>query len=166
MWVTDLLATFHVLFAVAWLGGGVMFGIVIGPRLASFSPPAAREFFVKAGPQILRFFVVVPALTVGFGLLLIYNITGGDWSQLAPTSSWGLSISAGIAFALAALIVSEVGATPALKRVIQLMGEAVSHDSPAVAKIPGAIRRAQLTATGTLGLLLATLACMVAAGFY
>ena len=166
MWLTDVLATFHILFAVLWLGGGVMFGIVIAPRLAAMPPPASREFFIKVVPTVLRFFQVVPALAVGFGLLLVANMTGGDWSMLSPNTSWGLSLSLGMTTAVAALVVGEAGASPALHRLIKLMESLGAPGGSTPDQIPPAIARSRNLALVSLVLLLLTMGFMVAAGFY
>ena len=166
MWLTDLLATFHVLFAISWLGGGIMFGFVVAPRVGLTSPPAAREFFLRVVPGVLRFFQVVPVLTIGFGLLLLYNMTGGDWSQLSPSTAWGFDVSLGMTFALAAAIVGEAGAAPALHRLIVIFEKLGTPGGSTPDQIPPAIGRARFLATASLALLLVTMVFMVGAGFY
>ncbi len=166
MWVTDLLATLHVLFAVAWLGGGIMFGFIIAPQIGQLSPQSSREFFVRVAPRVLRFFYVVPGLAIVFGLLLVYNMTGGDWSMLSPSTAWGFDVSLGMAFALSAFVVGEVGASPALHRLIRVMESVGTPGGPGPEQIPPAVRRARLLATASLGLLFITVVFMVGAGFY
>ena len=166
MWLTDLLATFHVLFAISWLGGGIMFGFVVAPRVGQTSPPAAREFFLRVGPGVLRFFQVVPALTIVFGLLLLYNITGGDWSQLSPSTAWGFNVSLGMTFALAAVVVGEAGASPALHRLIGIFDKLGTPGGSTPDQIPSAVNRARILATASIALLLITMVFMVGAGFY
>ncbi|HYK93327.1 MAG TPA: hypothetical protein VEY07_04705 [Thermoplasmata archaeon] len=166
MWLTDLLATFHVLFAISWLGGGIMFGFIIAPRLGLMAPPAAREFFIRVVPTVLRFFIVVPTLTVIFGFLLLYNLIGGDWSMLSPSTSWGFDISLGMTFALAALVVGEAGASPALHRLVGLFESLGSPGGATPESIPPAINRARNFATLSIALLLITMVFMVGAGFY
>lgn len=167
MWLTDLLATFHVLFAMSWLGGGIMFGFIIGPQVARIPPPATREFFVNVGPAVLRFFQVVPTLTIAFGLLLVYNMTGGDWSQLSPATSWGFDVSVGMTFAIAAFVVGEAGAAPALGKVVRLLKSFTpGSGAPPPAELPAAVRNARVTATVSILLLGVTMVFMVGAGFY
>ncbi len=166
MWLTDLLATLHVLFAIAWLGGGIMFGFIVAPKVGQTSPAASREFFVKVAPAVLRFFTIVPGLAVVFGLLLVYNITGGDWSMLSPSTSWGFDVSTGMGFAFAALVVGEVGASPALHRVVRIMTDLGSPGGPGPEQIPPAVQRARILATASIVLLIITMVFMVGAGFY
>ncbi len=166
MWLTDLLATFHVLFAVAWLGGAIMFGVIIAPAAARISPAASREFFVRVAPGVLRFFQIVPVLAIFFGLLLLYNMTGGDWSMLSSSTSWGLDTSVGMAFGIGAFVVGEGGAAPALQRMIRLLSNLGSPGGPSPEEVPRAAMRARVMATATLVLLLGAMVFMVGAGFY
>lgn len=166
MWLTDLLATFHVLFAVLWLGGGIMFGFLIAPRIGQTSPSTAREFFLKVGPAVLRYFQVIPALTILFGLLLLGNIVGGDWGQLSPSTAWGFDVSLGMLFAIAAFVVGEAGAAPALHRLIGVFERLGTPGGPGPEAIPPAVARARLLASASLALLVVTMVFMVGAGFY
>jgi len=165
MLLTVVLATLHILFAIAWLGGGVMFGMIIAPALASLTPGASREFFVRIGPRVVRFFQVVPVLTILFGLLLLGNMVQGDWSQLQNTG-WGQDISAGMLLAIVALVVSEAGSGPALAKLITTVGSVGTPGGPGPEAIPPAVAKARNLAMVVMVLLLATLVCMAAAGFY
>ena len=165
MLLTAILAWLHVFSAIGWLGGGIMFGLVVAPALSKLSPMASGEFLVKVGPRVGRFFQAFAGLTVLFGALLLYNI--GGFGLLNPSTTYGLELSIGVTFALAAFVVSEFFSVPPLLKAVRLIKEAQSSGThgppPGLAK---ALKTAQLTAVLTLLLLMLTLVFMVGAGFY
>lgn len=165
MLTTWILAWLHVISAVCWLGGGVMFGFVVGPALARLSPASSGEFLVKVVPGVVRFFQVFAGLTVVFGGLLLFNM--GGLSLLNPSSSYGLDLSIGVTFALIAFVESEFVAVPIQLKAVRLIKEMIAagkHEPPA--EFPKTQRLAVATALLTLVLLLITSVCMVGAGFY
>ena len=168
MLLTAIWAGLHVISAMMWLGGGILFGAFIAPALGKLSPQASGEFFVKIIPRVMRFFQIVALTTVVFGILLLYNITNGDIGSLSPTASWyGFDITFGVLFAAIAFVLSEAVSVPALGRVVRLIKElqtsGQAHPTP---QLPRAIRLATWTAYSTVLLLIITLAFMVSAGFY
>jgi uncharacterized membrane protein len=165
MLLTALLAWLHVISAIAWLGGGIMFGFVIAPTLSKFSPPASGEFLVKVGPRVARFFQVIAGTTILFGALLLYNL--GGFGLLTPSNTYGIELTIGVTFALIAFVVSEFFGVPPLLKAVRLIREMQSagrHEPPA--ELPKALRVAAATATLTVVLLILTSVFMVAAGFY
>lgn len=161
-----ILAYAHILSAMGWVGAGLLFGLVIAPRLPRLSLPSSREFFVKVVPSILRFFQIVAVLTLVFGALLLYVMTSGDLRQVSTSTSWGFALTFGLPSALAVFLFSEVVTVPALKRVVDLHGKMSPDGSNVPPELPRAARRAGMTALTTLALLLLTVSFMVAAGFY
>ncbi|MCI4347679.1 MAG: hypothetical protein L3J97_03560 [Thermoplasmata archaeon] len=163
--VTWILGWLHVITAIGWLGGGILFGFVISPALARLSPSSSGEFLVRVAPGVGRFFAVVAALTILFGALLLYNI--GGFGLLSFSTTYGINLSIGVAFALAAFVVSEVVAIPLLFRAIRMvkdMQASGQHQPPA--EFPRTMRLVNLTATLTVVLLILTSIFMVGAGFY
>jgi hypothetical protein len=147
------------------MGGGIMFGFVIAPALARLSPQSSGEFFLKIVPRVARFFQVVPALTLIFGVLLLYNLGGA--SLLDPSTSYGVDLSAGMGFAILAFLISEIVAVPPLLktvRIIQGMRDSGAHEPPA--ELSRTLRIASISAIAAFVLLLVTSVFMVAAGFY
>jgi uncharacterized membrane protein len=160
-----ILAWLHVLSAIGWLGGGILFGFVVGPALAKLSPGAAGEFMVKVVPRVVRFFQVSAGLTVLFGAMLLYSLGGPG--ILDPSSFYGVDLRVGIVLALLAFVVSEFVAVPYQLKAVRLVREMVAGgQSQPPAELPRTQKLAQITAILTLVLLLATLICMVGAGFY
>lgn len=165
MLTTWILAWLHVISAICWLGGGIMFGFVVGPALRRLSPASSAEFLLKVVPGVVRFFQIFAGLTVLFGALLLYNMGGP--SLLDPSTSYGLDLSIGVTFALVAFVESEFVAVPIQLKAVRLIKEMVAagkHEPPA--EFPKTQQRAVATALLTLVLLLITSVFMVGAGFY
>lgn len=165
MLLTAILAWLHIISAISWLGGGIMFGIIIAPTLSKFSPAGSGEFLVRVGPRVARFFQVIAGLTILFGFLLLWNV--GGFGLLTPSTTYGLELMTGVTFALLAFVAAEAFAVPPLLRAVRLirqMQDAGQHQPPA--ELPKALRASATGATATLILLLLTSAFMVAAGFY
>jgi uncharacterized membrane protein len=168
MLLTAIFAWFHIVSAMMWLGGGILFAFVIGPALARLSPTSSGEFFAKVVPRISMFFRIVAGTTVLFGLLLLYTgESNGDFGALSPSGSWGPAIMIGLSIGLVAFLISEFVAQPPLRKAIRLIKEMQSssqHQPPA--ELPKTIRRATITANVTVLLLILALVFMVTAGFY
>ena len=92
MLTTWILAWLHVVSAICWLGGGIMFAFVVGPALSRLSPASSGEFLVKVVPRVVLFFQVLAGLTILFGVLLLYNM--GGFGLLSPSTSYGLDLTA------------------------------------------------------------------------
>jgi hypothetical protein len=168
MLLTVILAVLHILGAVAWLGGGILFAALIGPGLGRLTPQSSGEFFLKVVPRVIRFFQGAAAFTVLFGILLLYNITNGDVGSIAPQNSgYGFDLTFGIAFAIVAFVMAEAVAAPSMSRVVRLIqGMQESGQGPPSPDLPRAIRIASGASAASVVLLLITLAFMVSAGFY
>jgi uncharacterized membrane protein len=165
MLLTAILAWLHVVSAIMWLGGGIMFGMIIAPTLSKFSPAASGEFLVRVGVRVGRFFQVVAGTTVLFGLLLLWNV--GGFSLLDPSTTYGLELTIGVTFALLAFVVSEFFAVPPVLKAVRLIKEmqaSGAHEPPA--ELARTLRISAQTASLTLVLLIGASIFMVAAGFY
>jgi uncharacterized membrane protein len=162
---TWILAWGHVIAAIGWLGGGILFGFVIAPALEKLSPASRGEFMLKVVPGIARFFQAIAGLTVLFGALLLYNMGGPG--LLNPSTFYGLDLTVGVTFALLAFLESEFIAVPILLRAVRMVREMVAsgaHEPPP--EFLRTMRLVKLTAFLSLVLLLLTSICMVGAGFY
>jgi hypothetical protein len=164
--IVTVLALLHIFFAIGWLGGGILFGFVISPALAQLSPPASGEFLKKVVPSVLRFFRIVPSLTILFGLLLLYAYTNGDLSIVSQTSSWGLKIALGMTTGLIALLLAEFLAIPSLQKAIRIVGQVPQPGSKGPPpELLAALNKARISSIAGVLLLILTLAFMVGAAF-
>jgi len=162
---TWILAWLHVLSAICWLGGGIMFAFVVGPALSKLSPASSGEFLVKVVPRVVLFFQLFAGLTILFGVLLLYNL--GGLGLLTLSNSYGLDLTIGASFAIVAFVESEFVAVPIQLRAVRMIREMVAagqHQPPAA--FPKTLRLATITATLTVVLLLLALTFMIGAGFY
>ncbi len=92
--LTPIIAFLHILFALMWFGGGVIFGALLTPVLRSLSQPAQRELMLKLYPNVVRYFRIVALLTLIFGVGLATAVTNGSpLSLLNLNSAFGLRIS-------------------------------------------------------------------------
>lgn len=165
MLVTWILAWLHVVSAIGWLGGGILFAFVVGPALARLSPPSAGEFLLKVVPRVARFFQVAGVLTVVFGGLLLFNI--GGLGLLSLSTSYGVDLSIGVGFALAAFVVAEFGAVPIQLGAVKMIREMVAAGgTQPPLSFPRQMRLARMSAALTVTLLLGASVFMVGAGFY
>ena len=165
MWLTWVLAWLHVVSAITWLGGGILFSFVVGPSLVGMSPAASGEFLVRVVPKVVRYFQAAAGMTVVFGLLLFYDMGGP--SLLGGSTTYGQLLSVGIVCAVAAFVEAEFFAVPAMLRAVRLAREsAASGRSEQPAGFPKAIRMAALGGILAVALLILTSVFMVGAGFY
>ncbi|MDV3277850.1 MAG: hypothetical protein LYZ69_05215 [Nitrososphaerales archaeon] len=165
--VLTVLAYAHVLSAVGWLGSALLSMFVLLPGLGTLSQPAKGEFTVKVMPGILRFIMITGGSTIVFGLALLYVTVDGDFSQLAPASTFGASISAGMTIALIAFVLGLAVTTPNFRKIIRIvkeMGEKGAQESPP--ELGKYLARSRALGTVNVLLLLVALGLMVAAGFY
>lgn len=165
MLISAILAWFHIVSAIGWLGGGIMFAFVVGPALAKLSPPSSGEFLVKVVPRVVRFFQIFAGTTILFGVLLLYSL--GSLPLLDPSTSYGVDLTIGLSLGFAAFLISEFVAVPIQVKAINMIREMQAsgqHQPPA--EFPKALRRASNTATLTVLLLILASVFMVAAGFY
>jgi uncharacterized membrane protein len=165
--ITAILAWLHVISAIGWLGGGIMFAFVLAPALAKLSPPSSGEFLVKVVPRVVRFFQIIAVTTILFGVLFLYNFSNGDFRILSFSSSFGADLTIGLVLGLVAFIISEFVAVPIQLKAIKMikaMQAAGQHQPPP--DFPKTLKRAADTATLTVVLLILTSVFIVASGFY
>src|SRR5713101_4123679 len=74
--VITVLAYLHVLAAMGWLGGAILFVSSIAPGVRSLSPTASLEYLAKVGPRSTRFFAGTATGTIVFGLALLAVVPG------------------------------------------------------------------------------------------
>jgi uncharacterized membrane protein len=119
---TDILKFFHVFFAIVWVGGGVMFQVLLA-RAKMAGPEVVGHFNELAEWTSSRIFMPSSFLTLGFGIATV--IAGGyEWAEM-----W---INIGFAgFALSAIIGMAV-LGPTAKKMKALVTERGPND-PVVA---------------------------------
>ncbi len=152
-----VLAYLHIISAMGWLGGAVLFVSVLAPGLRSLSPMASMEFLSKVGPRATRFFIGTSTATVVFGLSLLY----ADLSVLSTDIYVGLTL--GLIAYLDAMLVT----VPGFRKADYLAKEklASGQAGPPPPEFAKALRRGGLGVATVVVLLVITLMFMVASGF-
>jgi hypothetical protein len=153
--VITVLAILHILFAMGWLGGAILFVSSIAPGIRSMSPAATLEFLSKVGPRSTRFFAAFATLTIVFGLALLSTVDG-----LAT------SINYGIAFGLAAYLTAIVTIL-SFRKADHIAKEilASGKTGPPPPDLTKALTRGGISVGITVLLLVVALIFMVATGF-
>jgi uncharacterized membrane protein len=159
----EVLLWLHIVAAIGWVGAAMVFGMLIGPALPTFTPSTRGEFVVKVVPKYTRFAQVFTVVTPIVGIALALSMSGGDMSVFAPTTQFGLFISAGAALTLVAWVVAFGVIGPAAHKVVRLTEEAMKSPGPPSPELLAANKRLRMGAASGLVLLLVILACMVAA---
>ncbi len=154
--VVTVLAYFHVISAISWLGAALLFTSTIAPSTRRLSPGARLEFLATSGPRLRQYFFVSATSTVVFGIALFLTI---------PDFSPYLYIGIASAAATYILVLTELPLFIRLEtRANQLLKEGLATD-PLPADFREAARRGGITTVATVVLLAFTLIFMVYSGF-
>ena len=159
----EVLLWLHVVAAVGWVGAAMVFGMIIGPALPTLTPSTRGEFIVKVIPKYTRYAQIFAIATPLIGVALALAMSGGSLSVFAPTTQFGLFISAGAALALVVWVVFFGVVTPAANKVVRLTEGMMKSPGPPSTELLGANKRLRGGAAVGLVLLMAILVCMVAA---
>jgi hypothetical protein len=154
--IITVLAFLHVLTAMAWLGGGILFVSSIAPGLRSLSPAASLEFLAKVGPRATRFFLGSATATIVFGLALLGVVPG----------LMGTSLMGGVAIGLIAYltaIMTMLSFRKADDIAKRLLAEGKAGPPPP--ELAAALKRGGMFVGITVLLLVVALMFMVATGF-
>ncbi len=153
--LVTVIAYLHIISAMGWLGGAILFTSALTPGVRRMSQAANIEFFAIVVPRLTRYFLIVVFSTVIFGPLLFLTIP--DESPL---------IYGGIAAGLTAflLVLSEV---PVFRRLTSMAQEMLKsgHSGPPPAEYVKALRRAGISTVATVVLLVVALMFMVYSGY-
>ena len=161
--VTAILAWFHILGAIGWLGAVMLFGMLIGPLLPGLSPTTRGELIVKLFPRFVRYIQVFAIATPVFGVSLVLSVAGGDLSVMSPSNSFGLFISTGAVITVVVLIIAFAVVLPTARRIVQVVIRMQENPGPPPPELPAIQKRLRIGATTAMVLLMIVLAFMVAA---
>jgi hypothetical protein len=155
--VITILAYLHIISAMGWLGGAVLFVSVVAPGLRSLSPTARLEFLSKVGPRAIRFFIGSSTATIVFGLALLFSFPG----------VFGTTITAGLTLGLIAYLDAMLVAIPSLRKADHLANEVLAggQAGPPSPELAKALKRGGIGSATVVVLLVITLMFMVTAGF-
>ncbi len=78
--VVTILAYSHIVSAVGWFGGALLFVTAVSPPLRRLGPAASLEFLVKVVPRVTNYFILLATSTIIFGPLLLLTIPDFQWT--------------------------------------------------------------------------------------
>ena len=132
----------HIVTAVAWVGGALLWGNIIGPRVMARGPPAIRRPFAEAViPAMTRYYQIVASLAIVSGFVLVGQVNGwGDYFGVFRSGQYGLWLGLGALSAIAMAVVGFGIIAPTGKKMLAAM-----------AKINGPPTDAQQAELGALG---------------
>ena len=153
--LVTILAYLHIISAMGWLGGAILFTSGLAPGIRGLSQSANLEFFATAVPRLGNYFLVVATSTVIFGPALLLTIP--DYSPF---------VYAGMATGFTAYLVVLIDARM-FARVSRMAKEMIKsgHSGPPPAEYLKALREGRVGTLATVLLLVVTLIFMVYSGF-
>ncbi len=153
--VVTVLAYLHIISAMGWLGGAILFVTTIAPAARKMSPPATLEFLATVVPRVTRFFAMVATSTLIFGLLLVVTIP--DYASLLQ-----VGILTGLAAYIVALLTVRIFSklTKTAKEMI-----ASKQPRPPSAEFLRRLKNGGLASLTVVLLLVVTLMFMVYSGY-
>ena len=158
-----MLLWLHIFAAVGWMGAAMVFAMIIGPSLASLTPPTRSEFVVKVLPKYVGYVQTFTLATPLIGVALALAISNGSFGVFSPSTRFGGFISAGAGLAVLAMVIVFGVITPAAKKVVKLTEEAMKSQGAPPTELHGAAKKMRVGAGVGLALLVVILVCMVAA---
>lgn len=111
----------HVFFAVAWLGGALLWNVLVVPQLQKLGPPAGPQAMFAMFEPFLKYGNAMGGLTVltGLGLVSMHPSSGG-WGALLDTL-WGRLVAFAIIGSLAMLYLINVAIAPTARKIMEVM---------------------------------------------
>jgi uncharacterized membrane protein len=153
----------HVFSAASWLGAVMLFGLVVGPTIGDFTPPTSGEVVVKLLPKLLRYLMVFVIITPVLGVATALSYSGGSFSVFAPTSAFGMDISAGAFLSLVTWVVFFGVGYPTGTKIVRITREMVEKQAPPSPLLPRLAMRLKIASGIGMVLLIVILILMVAA---
>jgi uncharacterized membrane protein len=130
--VTGIIRVIHIVSSVAWVGGALLWGNVIAPRVMARGPPQIRKPFAEAViPAMTRYYMIVASLAILSGLLLVTRLFPGDFSgAFQAPGGYGMALGIGAVSAIAMAIIGFGIIAPTGKKLIAAMGAASTPPTP------------------------------------
>jgi len=111
--VTEVLLWLHIVAAIGWVGAAMVFGMIIGPSMPTFTPTTRSEFVLKVLPKYVSYVEVFILATPLIGIALALSISNGSFSVFSPSTRFGMVISVGVGLVVVAWVIAFGAVTPA-----------------------------------------------------
>lgn len=158
-WGLLLVRFVHVLGAMVWFGGGLVFGYFVQPGLKRLPGRERYERLAAIGTRVGPLLGVAGALTTGFGVVLAHALFA-SWNPLTWWSAGGIQRAVALALVLSVLAMGVGGMHGAtLRRLEKTLAGAWTQQTQAEAD--RALRRTGALTHVSLVLLLAILFIMI-----
>jgi uncharacterized membrane protein len=159
MTLSGILAWFHILGAIGWMGAAMFFAIIVGPLLGKLTPGTRAELILKLFPRFVRYIGAFATLTLVMGVALAFSITNGNIGLLSP------SITAGAVLGLVAVGLATGVVIPSANRIVGILQGMAQKPGPPPPELSQATTRLRMGAAAVLVLLFVVLVLMVAAAW-
>ncbi len=153
--IVVVFAYLHIISAMAWLGGALLFTSALAPSTSRLSRLARLEFLATAIPRLTIYFFAAATSAIVFGFALFITIP--DFSQY-------LYVGMATAAAAYVLIVTEIPVFTRIGDRARALGAEGSTSSLA-ADLAKDMKRGRISTVTTVLLLAVTLMFMVYSGF-
>lgn len=159
-----ILGWLHVFFAACWIGGAVLGVFVIEPASRRLSAQSSAEFAKRYIPLLSRFMGIITTLTILFGVLFYYSITGGR-ILVDPVGQWNLIMYAGASLGFITYVFGVIVMLPLGKKIQTVLKDMESNPS-AAERIEGLMKSVRRISTVDLILLVIVYTLMAIAAYY
>lgn len=155
-WLEVIVRFLHILFGVAWVGGGLFYGHSVLGGLRKAPPEVRGPAMMSIGKKQMTFFLVAGPLTFLFGLWNQFLLFGGFNYSASPVNQ---ALGVGFVLTLVMLAIS-FGVTYPTFRKLEALGP---PRGPPSAELMGLQKRLMMAGMSTVALGVIVIAFMVVA---
>jgi len=146
-WFMVVFRIVHILAGVFWVGSVFMLVVFIQPSAAAIAPagaPFMSELLSKR--RLVDRIIALGSITIAAGLVLYWH----DWHQYPSLSDWirshfGATLTVGMVFAIAALVVGLAVTRPNMTRFLSLGRQVAESGAPPTSEVGAEIGAIQAT---------------------
>ena len=159
--LTGIIRVIHIVTAIAWVGGVLLWSNVIGPRVMMRGPPQIRRPFAEAViPTLTRYYMTVGIVAILSGLLLVWRLYPTDYfGAFQVPGGYGAALGIGAMAGIALAIVGFGIIAPTGKKMLATMAKINGPPTDAQQAELGAMGK-KMGIMGMLGMALGTIAAI------
>lgn len=158
--ITGIVRVIHIVTSVAWVGGALLWGNIVAPRVLARGPPAIRRPFAEAViPAMTRYYMIVGPLAILSGFVLLGMIWGwGDYFAAFQAGAYGGALGLGALAGVAMAVIGFGIIAPTGKKLIATMQTINGPPTPEQQATLGALGKK----VGIMGMLVMTFGVIAA----